>query len=83
MPRIEPSKAPRTVYHQGSGVSEKPMVETRETLDSLIAPPSRFTAGTTFPRAKEIHYAHLERLGLTEQDLLAYALVLGREEPAP
>jgi hypothetical protein len=29
------------------------------------------------------YYAHLERLGLTEQDLLAYALVLGREEPAP
>ena len=26
------------------------------------------------------YYAHLERLGLTEQDLLAYALVLGREE---
>jgi isopropylmalate/homocitrate/citramalate synthase len=25
------------------------------------------------------YYAHLERLGLTEQDLLAYALVLGRE----
>jgi 2-isopropylmalate synthase len=30
------------------------MVDTREPLDSLIAPPSRFTAGTTFPRAKEI-----------------------------
>jgi 2-isopropylmalate synthase len=29
------------------------------------------------------YYTHLERLGLTEQDLLAYALVLGREEPAP
>jgi isopropylmalate/homocitrate/citramalate synthase len=26
------------------------------------------------------YYAHLERLGLTEQDLLAYAMVLGREE---
>jgi isopropylmalate/homocitrate/citramalate synthase len=26
------------------------------------------------------YYAHLERLGLTEQDLLAYALVLGRAE---
>jgi hypothetical protein len=25
------------------------------------------------------YYSHLERLGLTEQDLLAYALVLGRE----
>lgn len=30
------------------------MVELREPLDSLIAPPSRFTAATTFPRAKEI-----------------------------
>src|SRR5258708_32696427 len=30
------------------------MVDLREPLDSLIAPPSRFTAGTTFPRAKEI-----------------------------
>jgi len=30
------------------------MVELREPLDSLIAPPSRFTAGTAFPRAKEI-----------------------------
>jgi isopropylmalate/homocitrate/citramalate synthase len=30
------------------------MVELREPLDSLIAPPSRFTSGTTFPRAKEI-----------------------------
>jgi len=29
------------------------------------------------------YYAHLERLGLTEQDLLAYALVLGRQEAAP
>jgi hypothetical protein len=25
------------------------------------------------------YYAHLERLGLTEEDLLAYAMVLGRE----
>jgi hypothetical protein len=25
------------------------------------------------------YYGHLERLGLTEEDLLAYALVLGRE----
>ena len=25
------------------------------------------------------YYSHLERLGLTEEDLLAYALVLGRE----
>ena len=65
MPRIVPSKAPRTVlhsrrdaeavcYHERSGVGEEPMVDTREPLDSLIAPPSRFTAGTTFPRAKEI-----------------------------
>jgi isopropylmalate/homocitrate/citramalate synthase len=30
------------------------MVELREPLDSLIAPPTRFTAGTAFPRAKEI-----------------------------
>jgi len=30
------------------------MVELREPLDALIAPPSRFTSGTTFPRAKEI-----------------------------
>jgi isopropylmalate/homocitrate/citramalate synthase len=30
------------------------MVELREPLDELIAPPSRFTAGTAFPRAKEI-----------------------------
>jgi hypothetical protein len=26
------------------------------------------------------YYAHLDRLGLTEDDLLAYALVLGRED---
>jgi 2-isopropylmalate synthase len=30
------------------------MVELREPLDTLIAPPARFTRGTTFPRAKEI-----------------------------
>ena len=30
------------------------MVELREPLESLIAPPSNFTRGTTFPRAKEI-----------------------------
>ena len=30
------------------------MVELREPLDDLIAPPARFTSGTTFPRAKEI-----------------------------
>ncbi|PYQ23174.1 MAG: hypothetical protein DMF79_04465, partial [Acidobacteria bacterium] len=30
------------------------MVEPREPLDTLIAPPSRFTAGTGFPRAREI-----------------------------
>ena len=30
------------------------MVELREPLDSLIAPPTRFTASTTFPRAGEI-----------------------------
>ena len=30
------------------------MVELREPLDTLIAPPARFTAGTAFPRAKEI-----------------------------
>src|SRR3954465_8758787 len=30
------------------------MVDLREPLDTLITPPSRFTAGTTFPRAKEI-----------------------------
>jgi hypothetical protein len=31
------------------------------------------------------YYSHLERLGLTEDDLVAYALVLGRdqERPAP
>ena len=29
------------------------MVDLREPLDSLIAPPSRFTAGTTFSRASE------------------------------
>ena len=28
------------------------------------------------------YYAHLERLGLTEEDLLAYAMVLGRSEKA-
>jgi len=27
------------------------------------------------------YYSHLERLGLTEEDLLAYAMVLGRSEP--
>src|SRR5439155_25175676 len=30
------------------------MVDLREPLDSLIAPPARFTSGTTFPRAREI-----------------------------
>jgi len=30
------------------------MVELREPLDTLITGPSRFTAGTGFPRAKEI-----------------------------
>jgi 2-isopropylmalate synthase len=30
------------------------MVDLREPIDSLIAPPSRFTAGTAFPRAREI-----------------------------
>ena len=30
------------------------MVELREPIDALIAPPTRFTAPTTFPRAKEI-----------------------------
>ena len=30
------------------------MVDLREPLDTLIFPPSRFTAGTLFPRAKEI-----------------------------
>jgi len=30
------------------------MVELREPLESLIAPPSRFTRGTAFPRAREI-----------------------------
>jgi len=30
------------------------MVDLREPLDTLIAPPTRFTAGTTFPRAAEI-----------------------------
>ena len=92
------------------------MVELREPLDDLIAPPARFTSGTPFPRAKEIRLYdttlrdgeqtpgvaftpeqkyelacmlsdagaplvirfHLERLNLTEQDLVAYALVLGR-----
>jgi len=29
------------------------------------------------------YYSHLERLGLTEEDLLAYALVLGRNGPSP
>ena len=29
------------------------------------------------------YYAHLDRLGLTEQDLLTYALVLGRDGEAP
>jgi hypothetical protein len=30
------------------------------------------------------YYSHLERLGLTEEDLVAYALVLGRKaEPGP
>jgi homocitrate synthase NifV len=28
------------------------------------------------------YYSHLERLGLTEEDLLAYALVLGRSDKA-
>jgi isopropylmalate/homocitrate/citramalate synthase len=30
------------------------MVDLREPIDSLIAPPTRFTAGTAFPRAQEI-----------------------------
>jgi len=30
------------------------MVDLREPLETLIAPPTRFTAGTTFPRAREI-----------------------------
>jgi len=30
------------------------MVDLREPLETLIAPPARFTAGTTFPRAREI-----------------------------
>jgi isopropylmalate/homocitrate/citramalate synthase len=30
------------------------MIQLKEPLDSLIEPPARFTAGTTFPRAKEI-----------------------------
>jgi isopropylmalate/homocitrate/citramalate synthase len=30
------------------------MVELREPLESLVAPPSRFNSATTFPRAKEI-----------------------------
>jgi len=47
------------------------MAELREPLDSLIAPRSH-TAGIT------IH----DRLGLDEQDLLAYALMLGRKETA-
>jgi hypothetical protein len=29
------------------------------------------------------YYSHLERLGLTEEDLLAYALVLGRNDKDP
>src|SRR5688500_3132897 len=29
------------------------------------------------------YYSHLERLGLTEEDLVAYALVLGRNGPGP
>ena len=29
------------------------------------------------------YYSHLERLGLTEEDLLAYALVLGRDAKEP
>jgi hypothetical protein len=28
------------------------------------------------------YYAHLDRLGLTEEDLVAYALVLGRNQDA-
>jgi hypothetical protein len=30
------------------------MVDLREPLDALIAPPGRFTSSTTFPRAQEI-----------------------------
>src|SRR6188474_3477778 len=30
------------------------MVELREPLDDLVAPPARFTSGTLFPRANEI-----------------------------
>src|SRR5436189_5490840 len=30
------------------------MVDLREPLETLIAPPARFTSGTTFPRAREI-----------------------------
>ena len=30
------------------------MVELREPLDDLVAPPARFTSGTRFPRANEI-----------------------------
>ncbi|MGE0452190.1 MAG: hypothetical protein AB7O37_06665 [Vicinamibacteria bacterium] len=57
------------------------MLELRESLDSLIARHSRVTAATRFPRARAIrlHDAHLEPLGLAEEDLAADALVLGRD----
>lgn len=55
------------------------MVELREPLETLVAPPSKFTAGTPFPRAQEIRL-YDTTLGLTEEDLVAYALVLGRGE---
>ena len=35
-------------------MEHEPMVELREPLESLICPPSRFNAGTDFPRAREI-----------------------------
>ncbi len=57
------------------------MVELREPLEQLIRSPRQFTAGTTFPRADEIrtYYHNLNNLGLTEDDLVSYALVLGPE----
>lgn len=44
------------------------MVELREPIESLIS----------FP-----YCGHLDRLGLAGEDLVAHALVLGREESAP
>ena len=55
------------------------MVDPRRRLDTLIAAPARFNADTTLRDGVKAQYGHLERLGLSEQDLISYPVVLGRE----